>query len=200
MSEDRLKVGIIGGGMAVAISHGPDVRDNERLVLSAICRRNAKKLEMIKEALGARETFTDWREMLRTCDLDAVIVATPHNLHAAPTIAALERGLHVLVEKPLAIRGDEANAMVAAATKAKRVLMVGYDDRFKGQWRTAKEALQSGAIGQVRQVSVQIVEFRRFYWEEKIMPQPMREVVIKLSSMPDSFFTWDLSSDWRSSV
>jgi predicted dehydrogenase len=200
MDSTRMKMGIIGAGMISAWRHGPAIRDHERLEMSAVCRRNPKRLGMIKDTLGAAEAYTDRKEMIHECDLDAVVVSTPHHLHAAPTIAALERGLHVLVEKPLAIHGDDARAMVAAATKANRVLMVVYNDRFAGPWRTAKEALQSDAIGQIRQVSVQISVCRRSFWEEKAMPESWREMLQKLTSMPADFFQWDLSGDWRSNV
>jgi predicted dehydrogenase len=89
--------------------------------------------------------------------------------------------------------------MIAASARKGSVLMVAYNDRFNGLWRTAKEELQAGTIGNVRQVSAQISTYRHFYWEEKNIPDPWRKLIMGLTSMPEEFFNWDLSSDWRSS-
>ena len=199
MNKTELRMGIIGAGLWATAKHGPAIQENERTVLTAVCRRNPKKLKMIQERLGAAEAYTDWREMLEHSEIDAVVVSTPNDSHTEPTIAALERGLHVLVEKPLATTTVDARAMVAASAKAGAVLMATYNHRFSGLWRTAKEALQTGIIGTVRQVSTQISAYRHFYWEEKNFPDKWRKKVMNLTSMPDEFHTWDLAQDWRSS-
>ena len=98
MSKTELRIGIIGAGLWVAAKHGPAICEGERTVLTAVCRRNPKKLEMIQERLGAAEAYTDWRAMLDQAALDAVLVLTPHHLHCEQTVAALDRGLHVLVQ------------------------------------------------------------------------------------------------------
>jgi predicted dehydrogenase len=199
VSKSPLRLGVIGAGLWAAAKHCPAITEDERTVLTAVCRRDTKKLAMIQERFGASEAYTDWREMLERSEIDAAVVSTPHDLHAEPTIAALERGLHVMVEKPLATTPEDARAMVAASSKSGAVLMTTFNHRFSGLWRTAKEELQLGTIGTVRQVSLQVSTFRHFYWEEKSFPDRWRKLVLKLSAMPDEFHTWDLSDDWRSS-
>src|SRR5438034_6458493 len=118
MATNKLRVGIIGIGWFAALSHVPNLRKTGQAEVVAICRRNPERLALAKEALNIDEAYTDWREMLNEAALDAVVVSTPHHLHVEPTIAALECGLHVLVEKPIALTSKDAWAMVNAAEKA----------------------------------------------------------------------------------
>jgi predicted dehydrogenase len=104
-------------------------------------------------------------------DLDAVVVSTPDHLHTEPTLAALERGLHVLLDKPMALTRRDVQAMVAAAAAARRVLMVGYNARFQSCWRAAKRALEAGAIGRVRQVDLAESSDFRWMWQLDHLPE-----------------------------
>jgi predicted dehydrogenase len=166
MSDAKLRMGVVGVGWYASFNHVPQFRGTGRAEIVAISRRNAERLALAKKELDVAETYTDWREMLEKAALDAVVVCTPNNLHAEPTVAALERGLHVLVEKPMALTGADARNMVQAADQANRVLMVGYNARGMGSWRAAKEALEAGAIGQIRQVSVACCIDLRTMWQD----------------------------------
>jgi predicted dehydrogenase len=157
MSDHKLRVGVIGIGGFASIVHVPNLRKTGRAEIAAICRRNPKRLAGLKEELGVERAYTDWRQMLADVELEAVIVSTPHNAHTAPTLAALERGLHVLVEKPMALTSEDARAMVTAAEREERVLTVGCSSRGDSIWRTARRKLQEGLIGTLRQISVSLV-------------------------------------------
>ncbi len=202
MSERAVRIGLVGAGIFVAMSHAPAIRACTRAALKAICRRDKARLLAAQAAFGSEEVYTDWREMIGKADLDAVVVCTPHDLHAQPTIEALQRGLHVLVEKPMATSGVEARAMADAAEASGRILMVGYNDRFSGLWRTAKQTLESGRIGRVRQVNLAYTAYRRFYWQEKSWPErwwKVGESLQEAARLPAGYFgSHDLSSDWRS--
>jgi predicted dehydrogenase len=89
-----------------------------------------------------------WEDLLELDGLDAVSVAVPTFLHAPIAIAALERGLHVLSEKPIALNGDEAGAMVDAARAAERVLDVAFNHRRRGDVQRLKEVIDEGRLGQ----------------------------------------------------
>jgi predicted dehydrogenase len=143
---------------------------------------------MAQQALQVAETYTDWLEMLERANLDAVVVSTPHNAHAEPTLAALQRGLHVLVEKPMALTGQDARAMVAAADKAKKVLMVAYNRRFTGKWQTVKRQIQVGAIGRLRQINCAVSSYRRWFWEAESIPADVLALARQITGMPDEFF------------
>lgn len=102
MSDNKLRIGVIGAGWYAATIHIPRLRATGRTNIVAITRRNPERLALVQRELEVPEAFTDWHEMLDKCELDAVIVCTPHNAHIEPTLAALDRGLHVLLEKPTA--------------------------------------------------------------------------------------------------
>lgn len=98
---------------------------------------------------GIREdmVFTDYVDMIDKVELDAVSVCTPHRYHAAPAIYALKKGVHVMVEKPMASSAKEAMDMLAASLKYNRVLMVGFQTRFDPQIEAARKIVSSGVLG-----------------------------------------------------
>ncbi len=154
-TPDRLRLGIIGIGGWALYHHVPDIRATGRAELVAISRRNPRALAQAKAVSGAPEAYADWQDMLEKARLDAVLVTTSHGSHAAPTIAALELGLPVLVEKPMALTSEDAWAMVRAAEASGKPLMVAYQLwHCNGMWRTAKRLLSEGAIGAILQVGV----------------------------------------------
>lgn len=197
MTDKLLRVGIIGAGLWSTIAHIPHLRQTGHAEVVALCRRNQAKLTMLQEKFQIPEAYTDWQAMLDRASLDAVVVSTPHHLHAEPTIAALQRGLHVLVEKPMALRSVDAQAMVAAATQAERVLMVGYNFRFQALWRAAQQRLHEGALGQLRQVNLQASLHRRWYWEEKRLPDALLAWLKQAMGVPDAYFDGFLDADWH---
>ena len=151
---DKLRMGIAGIGLYAATAHVPQFRDTGRAEVVAIARRNAERLELAQEALAIPQSYNSWQLMLMEADLDALVVCTPNNFHVEPTIAALEQGLHVLVEKPMALTSADAQKMASAAKEAEGILMVGYNARGMGSWRAVKEALLAGRIGTIQQINV----------------------------------------------
>jgi predicted dehydrogenase len=198
MPDNILHLGIIGVGMIAVLRHIPALRKTDRARIVALCRRDKAKLALAQEHIGADETYTDWREMLDSAELDAVLVCTPPGLHAEPTVQALERGLHVLVEKPMALGFAEAWAMVEAARRADRVLMGAYNGRFSRTLRTVKEALADGRIGTVRQMSVNQTAYRRFFWTDEPLPEDWRPTMAQWSGLPGAFFAdYGRPGDWH---
>ena len=96
---------------------------------------------------GIEHSVARWEDLLELDGLDAVSVAVPTFLHAPIAIAALERGLHVLSEKPIALNGREADAMVAAARAAGRVLDVAFNHRQRGDIQKLKQVIDAGRLG-----------------------------------------------------
>ncbi len=101
-------------------------------------------------------TYTDYGELLAHEGLDAVIVATPDHQHATLCIGALDRGLHVYCEKPLAHTVEEGRAMVEAVHRNGKVLQTGSMQRSMFNFQKAVEVVQSGKLGEVREVVVSI--------------------------------------------
>jgi predicted dehydrogenase len=101
-------------------------------------------------------TYSDWREFLAHPGLEAVIIATPPHWHALPFIAAMERGLDVYLEKPVAYDIREGLAMVAAAKRAGRIVQVGFQRRQSQAFKDAAAYIQGGAAGRIVQVDARI--------------------------------------------
>ena len=116
--------------------------------LVAVCRQNERALEEQCREFGI-QGYTDYREMLAKEKLDAVTVCTPDHLHHEMALAAIERGLHVLVEKPLDTSVDGCQTIIDTA-KAKGVLLqVDFHKRFDPEHRAVERAIRQGKMGQI---------------------------------------------------
>jgi len=102
------------------------------------------------------KTYKNYRDLLATPGLDAVIIATPPHWHALPFIAACEKGIDIYCEKPLAYDIREGRAMVNAATQAKRVVQIGFQRRNSLATTQAAEYIKGGHAGRIVQVHAQI--------------------------------------------
>jgi len=123
-----VKVGVIGCGEIAQWMHLPFLTELPGFRVTAVCDVSPRVTEYVGERFGVEQRFTDYQALIDQADVDAVVVATP--IHSNPTIAAAHAGKHVLVEKPMALNLDEAQAMVDAAERAGVTLMVGYMKRY----------------------------------------------------------------------
>ena len=147
-SEDdeavTLRVGIIGAGQA-GERHAAGFAACDGAELVGI----ADNVEDRAVALAHRfeaEAYVDWQEMLDD-DLDILVVSLPHNLHVAPTEAAAERGIHVLMEKPIATTLEDAERIVQVCAEAKVKLTVSFVHRFREELQVAQRWLEEGQLG-----------------------------------------------------
>lgn len=152
----QLRAGVIGAGAIAAFRHLPEYVANPGVELVAVSDPRLERAQEEAIRFGASAVYADYREMLARERLDIVSVCTPNHLHAPATIDALDAGAHVLVEKPMATTLDDADAMIAAARRTGRVLMVDQNERFMPVHTTARRILESGALGRV-------LTFRAFY-------------------------------------
>ncbi|GGV04651.1 Gfo/Idh/MocA family protein [Streptomyces spectabilis] len=123
--------------------------------LAAVCGRDGAAVRAAADRLGWAAAETDWRALIARDDVDLVDVCTPGDSHAEIAVAALEAGKHVLCEKPLANTVEEAEAMVAAAERARargQVAMVGFNYRRVPALALAREMVAAGRLGTLRHV------------------------------------------------
>jgi predicted dehydrogenase len=144
----QLRVGIIGLGFAGRLHCEGYQSVGERARIVAVCDRNKKKARSQAEEFGA-ETCSDYRELVRRKDIDAVDICLPHHLHARVAVEAAQAGKHILVEKPIATTIEDADRIIAAAKRASVTLMVAENHLFKPAHRKIKEIIDSGEIGRV---------------------------------------------------
>jgi predicted dehydrogenase len=142
-----LRVGIIGGGRITSL-HALAYEDNPKAEIYAVCDIDEENARGHTKEWGAQRWFTDYHEMLADPAIDAVEIITPHHLHAEMTVAALEAGKHVSVQKPMALGVAECDAMIDAARRSGKNLRVFENFQHYPPIAKAKELLDSGAIGE----------------------------------------------------
>ena len=143
----KLRVGVVGTGFGRY--HMEGYSELEDVEICAICDLNRPEAEQFAEQYGASQVYEDYREMFAVPELDAVSIAVPNRLHAPMTIAALNKGKHVLVEKPMATSPKDARAMVSAARRAGKRLMVEQAMRFTPEVQLLRAYYDRGEFGHV---------------------------------------------------
>lgn len=144
---NKVKVAIIGLGGVAQLVHLPNLLKIKSVVIQSVAEIKANRLNAIAEKFNIPERYKDYRELLAKSDVDAVIVATPTGLHKEIAIDCLNAKKEVLVEKPIARTFKEATAIVKAAKKNNKKLMVGMNLRFLPDTLLLKSLIQSKEIG-----------------------------------------------------
>ncbi len=153
------KLGIIGAG-GIAHAHITNIKKVAGVEIVCVADISEKALASMKEKYGVR-TYSDYKEMLaKEKEIDAVSVCTPNGLHSENTIAALNAGKHVIVEKPMAMSAKEGQAMLDAAKKAGKQLVVGFQYRFDGKTQVIKKQVDDGVFGKVMYMRCQALRRR----------------------------------------
>jgi len=121
---------------------------------------NENAATTLAEKSGASLVGTDSREIISHPAINAVVVSTGEHQHVEPVLQALEMGKHVLVEKPIALKLEDADKLIAAAAQSSGSLHVGYSRRFKRRYLTVKEQISLGRLGSVSGLSARIYNSR----------------------------------------
>jgi predicted dehydrogenase len=143
----KLRIGVIGAGFMAAAGHIPGLLATEEVELTAVCRRTPEALATVADLFDVPHRYTDHERMLAEAPLDAVVVSSPHALHHAHVRAALERGLPVLTDKPLAVRLAEAEELRALAASRGLPLLVAVGPPYDPVQRYLRERIAAGDLG-----------------------------------------------------
>ncbi len=143
-----MKVGIIGCGKIAQVRHIPEYMDNPNAEIAGFYDWNLDRAAELASRFGGKAYNTE-DELLAAADIDAVSVCVANNAHAKVSIKALNAGKHVLCEKPMAVTLEECEAMIEAAEKNHKYLMIGQNQRFAKAHLKAKELLEADAIGKI---------------------------------------------------
>ncbi|MCM8784632.1 MAG: Gfo/Idh/MocA family oxidoreductase [Candidatus Omnitrophica bacterium] len=143
----KLKIGVIGvGGMGSAHCNSvKNLEETELVFVSDIDENVAKKKG---EELGVKY-FTDYKEAIKSGLAEGVIIATPHWFHPEIAVFAFENGLHVLSEKPIAVKVSDADKMIEAAKKSGKIFTIMFQRRTEPIFMKAIEIAKSGALGEI---------------------------------------------------
>jgi predicted dehydrogenase len=147
-STQTLRVGVVGLGWA-GETHIKSYLQIPNVEVVAIADPYEPKLKQISATYGIKDTYTNYQDLVSRDDIDVVSVATPNQLHAPVSIAALNAGKHVLCEKPLARSYAEGQGMVEAAKKSGRILKVAFNHRERGDVQILKSYIDSGQLGRI---------------------------------------------------
>lgn len=155
----RIRWGLIGCGDISRRRVAPALRDSRLCELVAVSRAKAELAEAFAKEFGARRWCADWQDLLMDYEIDAIYIATPVHLHAEQTIAAAERGKHVLCEKPMALNVAECDRMIDACRSNDVKFGIAYYRHFYPVVWRVKELIDSGELG----VPV-VVQMNAFEW------------------------------------
>ncbi|GAB4521702.1 MAG: Gfo/Idh/MocA family oxidoreductase [Anaerolineae bacterium] len=150
MSEaKKVRVGVVGAGFVTVRGHIPAYKRLDNVSVEAICDINGDRARAVAEQFGIPHVFTDFDEMLNTLEFDLISIGTPNRFHAPQTIAALEKGCHVLCEKPMALTVEEAQAMAEASRRTGRKLTLGLHHRYRPEALALKPMCEAGELGEI---------------------------------------------------
>src|ERR1051325_8153367 len=150
----KARIAIVGAGWWATTAHIPAVKSHPDAELVAVQSRERAKAERIARDFGVKHAFVSVEELLALPGLDGIIVSTTPNVHYPQAKAALERGLHVLVEKPMTFTVAEARELVELAGLEKRQMLIRCPWHFTTHAIEARRLVQSGALGEIKMISV----------------------------------------------
>lgn len=148
---DKVRVGVIGiGNMGSAHASCIAGGKIKGLKLTAVCDIAPQRLEYCREHFPDAARYTDWQELIRDPELDAVVIAVPHPLHSTVAMAALEAGKHVQLEKPVDISVTRAYALNEAAKQSGKVFSITFNQRTNDLFQKARQIVHSGQLGELK--------------------------------------------------
>lgn len=180
MSE--IRVGLVGYGPAGAYFHAPLIHATPGLSLAAVVTRNPDRQAEVSGRYGAA-AVGDVRSLWERCDL--VVVASPNRTHVATAAAALDQGLPVVVDKPLARIAEEGRELVRLAGERGLLLTVFHNRRWDGDFRTVRRLVGEGRLGEVLRFESRFERWRpvpKGGWREAGGPEEVGGLLYDLGS------------------
>ncbi len=152
---DQVRFGLIGVGGFARYRVGNLLKVSGATV-TAMADTSADNIARMKETHPATKDakeFSDYKDLLKQGDVDAVMIMTPHTQHVTQIIDSLEAGKHTCCEKPMVTTVDDAHKVIAARDKSGKVGMVSYQRHFEGVYRKIKSMIESGEAGEIQFIS-----------------------------------------------
>jgi myo-inositol 2-dehydrogenase/D-chiro-inositol 1-dehydrogenase len=173
----RIGLAIVGAGR-VGLFRGEVAARHPMVDFIGIADLKEERLELVQKKTRADFATTDFRKLLQRPEITAAIISTDEHLHVEPILAAVERKLPLLIEKPLATELADSERVLKAIQKSGTDAVVGYTQRFRRRWLAAKEKVRTGSLGDVTLVSsrafmnrlVALDNYRRTSDPSKISP------------------------------
>ena len=149
---ESLRLGVVGCGQVFQRHHLPAVKRSGAWQLVAACDDSKQRLEWVQKSVPGLSVFESFPALLESSGLDALLIATPPESHHELAVQALGKGLHVLVEKPMALGLSEGLSMLDASLRARRQLWVGFTKRFRRPYIQLKQKLALVPADEIRDI------------------------------------------------
>lgn len=155
-----VRIGVIGLGMIAEQVHLPGISQSPNAKLFAICDKNVLRLKSIGDRyqIPVDRRFTEYEELLKVPEIDAIDIVTPNFAHHDPMLAACAYKKHICIEKPIAMNYEQAREMEISARKANITGMICFSYRFYGAIRFAKWMIDEGYVGDIANVYIQFLK------------------------------------------
>ena len=147
----KVRVAVIGAGI-LGSRHARVFHEHDQSETVAVVDVDETRAKTVADRHGAR-AYTSLDALFGTEELDALAIATPDHLHREPAVAALTRGKHVFLEKPLATTREDVDAIATAARRSSAIAMVNYSQRFVPEYAAIKRIVADGTIGRPAMVT-----------------------------------------------
>jgi predicted dehydrogenase len=188
----RVKIGLLGGGMMSQVGHLPFYLQDQRCEVVRVAESRPSLIEALGQRLGPERIVADHRILFDDPMIEALVISTPRAATGPLTLAALECGKHVLVEKPMAHTTAQATRLVENAAAHGLIYAVGYMKRYDPGVQRAKtvfdEAMATGSLG--------CLIFARFYGYSRSYDVPVPSHVRPKESRTERFPEWPRWPDW----
>lgn len=149
---EKLRLGIVGAGAITQVGHLPALRKLRDIEVAGICDNDAAKARALADRFDIPVVHSDIAELVEYAPLDALLVCTPSHLHESHILTGLAAGLHVLVERPMALDAKGVQRVQTAQRKAGRVVMVGKNQRYRPDIQMIRSFVQSGELGELESI------------------------------------------------
>lgn len=165
--KTKLHVGLIGAGWWAAEAHLPALQSHPDAELVALQSRKPEKAAKLAKQFGAKAALQSAEELLDYPGLDAVVISTTPNVHFAQAKGALERGLHVLIEKPMTMTAAESKELIEIADRKGLSFVISCPWHYTRHGILARERVARGDLGDIRMISVLMTNFTIGFYEGK---------------------------------
>jgi len=146
---EKSKLLVVGLGGIAQVVHLPILSKMENIEIAGLCDTDKGKSKSVASKYNVKNYYTNYDEMLANTEAECCIVCSPNHLHKEHAVKAIEKGLHVLVEKPLARNYAEAKEIVDAAEHHNRKLMVGMNYRFRPDIMMQQSFISANELGDI---------------------------------------------------
>lgn len=216
----KLRAAIVGAGLIAGKKHIPAfLRHKNKVELTALCDLNQDGARKLAAQFGVPRVYSDIGEMIEKEKPDLVDICTPPQTHVKLAVEAMDRGCHVLIEKPMALTVAECDKIVEAQERNSVKVCVGHSDLFYYPFMEARELVRSGAIGKFRGMRIMLstptdyMTSREDHWAHKLpggvigesgphivymtlaFINPIRKVSVDAIKLLD--FPWSRYDDYR---